>query len=169
MPASDPIHILLAHNHWATRLLIEACAPLTSEQFHQRFEIGHGSLHDTLAHILSGMRGWGDLLAGRAPRQHPDQNDRQYTPAELLTLLDELAADLHSSAHNHPLDGIVSSTRDGKTRSYSRAAVLTHVTTHGMHHRAQALNMLRRLGVSELPPSTIRQWTLFADSTHNSP
>jgi uncharacterized damage-inducible protein DinB len=31
--------------------------------------------------------------------------------------------------------------------------------THGMHHRAQCLNMLRRLGVQPLPPSSVAEWT----------
>ncbi|MFN0010846.1 MAG: DinB family protein [Phycisphaerales bacterium] len=33
-----------------------------------------------------------------------------------------------------------------KTYTFTRAAVLAHVTTHGYHHRAQCLNMLRQLG-----------------------
>ena len=44
MATSDPIEILLAHNQWATRQILEACAKLTPQQFHQRFEMGPGSL-----------------------------------------------------------------------------------------------------------------------------
>ena len=64
MPTSNPADVLLVHNRWATRNLIEACAKLTREQFHQPFEMGRGSLHRTMVHILSAMQGWGDLLAG---------------------------------------------------------------------------------------------------------
>jgi uncharacterized damage-inducible protein DinB len=70
MPTTDPIVILLNHDKWATRQILNTCATLTHEQFHQRFDMGPGSLHDTTTHILGAMRSWGDLLAGRefAPR-----------------------------------------------------------------------------------------------------
>ncbi len=80
MPTSDPIDILLRQNRWATRNLLESCEALPSEQFHQRFEIGPGSLHDTITHILAAMRGWGDMLAGRD--QRPRLEGEQRTPQE---------------------------------------------------------------------------------------
>jgi uncharacterized damage-inducible protein DinB len=43
MPASDLLDILLSHDRWATQQILEACAPLSEEQFHHRFEIGPGS------------------------------------------------------------------------------------------------------------------------------
>ena len=38
MPASDPAEILLAHNRWATRSVLECCATLPDEQFHQEVD-----------------------------------------------------------------------------------------------------------------------------------
>jgi uncharacterized damage-inducible protein DinB len=32
-----------------------------------------------------------------------------------------------------------------------------------MHHRAQCLNMLRKLGVTPLPKSSVAEWTLEGD------
>ncbi len=161
MPTSDPIEILLSQNRWATRKLLERCADLSPEQFHHRFEMGPGSLHDTITHILGAMRGWGDLLAGR--EQRPRLEGEQRTPQELLELLDELADDLEASARAHPLDGQVSGSRGGRSYTFSRGGVLAHVTTHGMHHRAQCLNMLRQLGVDPLPPAAVVEWMLMAD------
>jgi uncharacterized damage-inducible protein DinB len=54
--------------------------------------------------------------------------------------------------------------RDGKTLQLTRGAVLAQVATHGMHHRAQCLNMLRQLGVSPLPPSSVVEWTRLGDT-----
>jgi uncharacterized damage-inducible protein DinB len=163
MPASNPVEILLDHDHWATRNILTTCAPLTREQFHQRFDMGPGSLHDTTTHILSAIRGWGDLLAGRAASPRLDGTER--TPAELTVLLDELAADFAKSARSYPLDATVSREREGKTYTFSRAVVITHIATHGMHHRAQCLNMLRQLGVHPLPPSSVAEWTRGAGSS----
>ena len=161
MAASDSLTILLAHNKWATRNIIEACAKLSHEQFHQRFEMGPGSLHDTVTHLLAAMRVWGDMLAGREQRPRLEGTER--STDELLKLLDEISADMAASAKAHAVDGLVTRIRDGKSYTFTRGAVLTHVTTHGMHHRAQCLNMLRHVGVQPLPLSSVAEWTQTAD------
>jgi uncharacterized damage-inducible protein DinB len=164
MPTSNPLDILLAHNEWATRQILEACVNLTDEQFHQRFEMGPGSLHDTTTHLLGAFRSWGDMLAGREPRPRIDQDGTRRTPAQLLALLEEIAPDFATTARSHPLDEIVSAVRGGRSYSFTRGGVITHVTTHGMHHRAQCLNMLRHVGVSALPSSSVLEWMLKADN-----
>src|SRR5438477_1036125 len=151
MPASDPLDILLTHDRWATRQILDACATLTPEQSHRRFGLGPGSLHDTVTHMLAAMRVWADLLAGREQRERLEGTTRSLD--ELRQLHDQIADDLESSARAHPLDGVVMRVRGGQSFPIMRGAVLTHVATHGMHHRAQCLNMLRHLGVSPLPPS----------------
>ena len=50
-----------------------------------------------------------------------------------------------------------------KTFEFMRGAVLMQVTTHGMHHRAQCINMLRQLGVKPLPNSSVADWMRSAD------
>lgn len=122
MPTSDPLDILLAHDRWATGQILSACAKLTPEQFHQRFEMGPGSLHDTATHILAAMRIWGDVLAGR--EQRPRLEGTKRTQAELLNMLEEIAADLAAAARSHPLDQTVSRVREGKTYVFTRGAVL---------------------------------------------
>lgn len=161
MPTSDPLDILLAHDQWATRQMLDTCAKLTDEQFHRRFEMGPGSLHDTLTHILAATRVWGDLLASR--EQRPRLEGTHRTVADLTALHDEIAKDFATSARAHPVDGLVSRVREGKTYTFTRGAVIMQVTTHAMHHRAQCLNMLRTLGVTPLPPSSAIEWARMAD------
>lgn len=163
MPTSDPLEILLAHDQWATRQILEACSKLTDEQFHHKFEMGPGSLHATTTHLLGAQRGWGDLLAGREQRPRLEQEGGPRTPANLLALHEEIAADFAASAKAHPLEELVTRVRDGKSYTFSRGGVITHVTTHAMHHRAQCLNMLRHVGVSPLPPSSVLEWMLSVD------
>jgi uncharacterized damage-inducible protein DinB len=162
MPESNPLEVLLKHNAWATRQILEACPKLTSEQFHRNFEIGRGNLHDATTHILGAMRNWTDMLSGRETRPRLETGP-QRTAGELLALLPEIITELDSVAHAHPLDEIISAVRGGKSYSFTRGAVLTHVTTHGVHHRAQCLNMLRHLGVSPLPQSSVLEWLLAVD------
>lgn len=162
MPTSDPNEILLRQNYWATSLLIEACRPLNDEQFNQRFEMGVGSLHDSITHILGAMQGWGDLLAGREQRDRLEGTTRSID--ELNKLLESINDDLSKSVRSHPNDELVSGSRGGRDYTFARGAVLVHVMTHGMHHRAQCLNMLRQLGVDPLPASSVVEWVMMADS-----
>ncbi len=163
MSTSNPLDVLLAHDHWATRNILEACEPLTRGQFHRRFEIGPGSLHDTTTHIVGAMRGWGDLLAGRDQRPRLEHDGVERTPTELLLLLHEIAADLAHWARQFPLEEKVTGSRSGKTYTFLRGGVVTHATTHSMHHRAQCLNMLRQLGITPLPMSSVLEWMLYVD------
>jgi uncharacterized damage-inducible protein DinB len=59
---------------------------------------------------------------------------------------------------------VIRRTRDGRTISMMRSAVIAHVATHGMHHRAQCLNMLRQLGVKPLPPSSVAEWAWMVEA-----
>jgi uncharacterized damage-inducible protein DinB len=164
MPSSNPVDILLQHDKWATRQILQACEKLTAEQFGQTFEIGPGSLQATTTHIISAMKRWTDVLSLREPAPRLDQDGNKYTPAQLLPLHDESTAKFAEIAKQYPLDQTVKQTRDGKEYTFTRGAVLAHVATHGMHHRAQCLNMLRQLGVRRLPMSSVIEWVRTLDA-----
>jgi uncharacterized damage-inducible protein DinB len=165
MPTSDVLQILLAHDRWSTAQMLDACARLTPDQFHRRFEIGHGSLHDTLAHVIAALRALTDTLAGSEPRPRVDGDGRRRTPGELRALLEASYDEFAAEASRRPLEETVTRTmRTGRTLTLTRGAALVHVTTHGTHHRAQCLNMLRHLGVTPLPPSSVAEWTWIGDA-----
>ncbi|GJM19402.1 MAG: hypothetical protein DHS20C14_16150 [Phycisphaeraceae bacterium] len=162
MATTDPRDVLLAHDRWATANLIEACRPLRAEQFVQRFEMGPGSLQATLTHVLGTMRGWTDVLTERAERR-ARLEEREHTLDELAGLLDPIADELAAAALAGSPDDVLRPSRGGNTYAFTRGGILTHVTTHGMHHRAQCLNMLRHLGVETLPMSSVMEWMLMAE------
>jgi uncharacterized damage-inducible protein DinB len=155
---------LLGHNQWATRLLLERCRGLTPAQFTQRFDIGPGSLHDTLLHVVGAMRRWADRIEQRPLRDSIEKPKHPRPPAEILALLDDAARDFKGVA-----DRVVEEDRlDEKfqvvfsgvpePQVMTRGTALVHVLTHGVHHRAQCLNMLRRLGVQDLPDIDALDW-----------
>jgi uncharacterized damage-inducible protein DinB len=163
MPESDVLQILLTHDRWATEQILDACAKLPTEHFHQAFDIGPGSLHDTLTHVVSAMRTWTDTLTGGEHRPRPDADGRRRTPNQIRALHVQSCAELSDEAPRRPLAELVTrQLRNGRIVTVTRAEVLTHVATHGVHHRAQCLNMLRRLGVDPLPPSSVTEWTWHA-------
>jgi uncharacterized damage-inducible protein DinB len=167
MPESDLLQILLSHDRWATAQLLDACGTLTADQFHRRFDIGPGSLHDTLTHVISATRALTETLAGERgvqPRPRLETDGQGRTPEALRSLLNEAWLEFQAEARRRPLgETVTRRTRDGRLLTMTRAAVVAHVTTHGMHHRAQCLNMLRQLGVTPLPPSSVAEWTWAGD------
>ncbi len=160
MAENDPLQIILSHDRWATAQLLDACGPLAPEEFQRRFDIGPGSLHDTLTHIVGVVRTFTDTLAAQTLRPRLETDGQRRTPAELRALLDEAYPAFAAEARRRPVDEIITRTlKDGRTLRMTRGAALAHVTTHGTHHRAQCLNLLRHLGVTPLPPSSVAEWT----------
>ncbi len=164
--ALDPLDLVLRHNAWATSEVLRACAGLAHEHWHRRFEIGPGSLHDTLTHIVGAMFRWADRIDGPPREVRPSIEDgSRRTPARLLALLDLAAGDLEASAATARARGLETAldiTLAGSACRFTLGAMLMHVTSHGMHHRAQCLNMLRQLavpGVSDrLPDIDVLEW-----------
>lgn len=165
--AADPIDILIRHNAWATLRVIDFCREISDEAFHRRLGIGPGSLHDTLTHIIAAMRSWADRIDGRPIRHRievPEGHAWTYQgPASEASKppmprrgLDELAAFLLEATDD--LNRVYERGRQRglgtpftikfgeKSYTFSIAAAMSHVLTHGVHHRAQCLVMLRQLG-----------------------
>jgi caffeoyl-CoA O-methyltransferase len=170
--AGEPLEILLRHDAWATRAVLQACAALGDDQWHRRFEMGPGSLHDTLTHVVGAMFRWADRIDGPTTELRPSiEGVARRTPAELLALLDAAESGLAASADRARARGLGTEfevTLAGKTHRFTLGAALVHVTTHGMHHRAQCLNMLRHLGApgisDRLPEIDPLDWQLQAEA-----
>ena len=172
--SSDPLAILLEHNRWATGQLLDLCGRLTPAQFHQRFPIGLGSLHDNLTHIIGAMRRWADRISGAplrpsierlpAHKSNIPSEPRDRTPAELRQLLEEAHLQLKNVAETYRSDlaQTIDITFGQKTYTFTRGVALTHALVHGTHHRAQCLNMLRSLSVpglsDQLPDIDVVDW-----------
>ena len=146
---------LLDHNLYATRLTLETCRGLSADQFHQRFEIGPGSLHDTLRHVVGAMLRWSDRIMHREVRPSIEQPGARFSVDDLLRLLEQGDREFRAAAQDAEarLDQTMSVqfAPQMPVMQFTRASALVHVATHGAHHRAQALNMLRRLGVTDRP------------------
>lgn len=172
--SGDPLWIALDHDAWATREVLRACAALDDHQWHRRFEIGPGSLHDTLTHIVGAMFRWADRIAAPPRAVRPSIEDGSHrTPAELGSLLAAAAADLAASAADaraRGLDTMCDVMLGSVAHHFTLGSMLVHVTTHGMHHRGQCLNMLRQLaapGISDrLPEIDVLEWESIRNRTY---
>ena len=105
----------------------------------------------------------GDMLPGKEPRPRLE-SEGDKTALELIALHLICADEFEGAVREGSLEDVIHGERGGRNFSFTRGAILTHVTTHAMHHRAQCLNMLRQLGVDPLPASSVMDWTMMADS-----
>ncbi len=143
---------LFRYNDWARDLILGLADGLTDDQLDRPFEIGAGTLRETIRHLYGAERIWWERIHAPAPCDYPQARALRST-SELRSAFYALAAErdawletLDDAALERTVDY---ATTDGRRFSSARGDVFVHVCNHGMHHRAQALNMLRHL---EAPP-----------------
>jgi uncharacterized damage-inducible protein DinB len=156
----DILDRLLAHDAWTTRQLLLRCQDLTDAQLDREFDIAHRTVRATFIHIIDNMEIWTDLIS--AQPQRPSGGPPGKTIPGLLSRLDAVAADLTAVAtriaREGRLDELWLDTLDNPPTKKSYGGAIAHVITHGMHHRAQLLYMLRLLGLKNLPEGDVLSW-----------
>lgn len=173
MNAASLVRRLHQHRMWANHHLLEASSSLSMEQLRQPFEIGQGTLWRTLCHLYAADYVWlaalngeescivpGDV-AGKLPgNQEADdamtsldqlRNRWQQLDDDWKTFLDQLA----DENLDRPVRKVSSSSFKGQPIETPAYDVLLHVCTHAQYTVAQAMNMLRQLGMEKLPPSML--------------
>lgn len=155
----DLLDRLLGHDSWTTGRLLELAETLSDRELDHEFEIGHRSVRRTLEHVVWNIECWTDLMKGRRVRPRPAGD---HSIATLSQHHRSAAAELYRFARKiadeHRLDDTFLDTLDNPPREKSFGGVIVHLATHGMHHRAQLLFMLRRLGVENLPEGDALTW-----------
>ncbi|MGC1276173.1 MAG: DinB family protein [Planctomycetaceae bacterium] len=158
----DLLDRLLGHDAWTTRHLLLRCRELAEDQLDQPFDIGHRTVRATLLHVIRNMEVWSDLMSGVPVRPSPDKEPGGTTVAGLIERLDRAAADLAAVAKPIAAAGRWDARwvdhLDDPPREKSYGGAIAHIITHSMHHRAQLLYMLRRIGVQDLPEGDVLSW-----------
>jgi uncharacterized damage-inducible protein DinB len=153
----DLLDRLLGHDAWTTRQLLLGCRELSDGQLDQEFDIAHRTVRATLIHIIGNMEIWTDLMSGQ-----PQRTDHDRTIDGLLRRLDKVAVELSDVARSIARDGrwddLWLDYLDNPPQKKSYGGAIVHVITHSMHHRAQLLYMLRRLGVRDLIEGDVLSW-----------
>lgn len=153
--AFQPLHRMFEYNDWANGELLRAAGPLNETQLDQSFDMGRGSLRRTLLHIYCGELVWLARWQQKTETPWPDEEERvsvamvaerhAATKMERVAFLDKLSAPEHEREIQY---------RDSKGQLYRAALgdMILQMLNHSAHHRAQAVNMLRRVnaGLVEL-------------------
>lgn len=154
MPPMNPLKIYDYLTKARTRVF-EWARPLTPEQYEQKFPIGLGTLGRTLTHIMICEWSYMERVRGNAVPPYEEWPIQDETPPAFSVLEKEWAAQAERTRAT--LEGV----RDWETPleypvtwddkplivTASRSDIFTQLAFHEIHHRAQAMNMLRHLGV----------------------
>lgn len=172
--AADPLPTLnverirryFAYADWARDTVHTAARALTDEQLDRPFEMGLGTLRMTLLHVRFAEQWWLDNHlhgpAGSFPELPADAPvatiERLYdeTAAVRNRVLAELTdEELRRTVQIRPRPDVL--------REFPVGEVLLQLCSHGTHHRAQAANMLRHLGVAP-PALDLVAWLLHVEA-----
>ena len=158
----DLLDRLLQHDAWTTRQLLLLSRGLSDEDLDREFDIGHRTVRATFAHIIRNVEIWSDLMAGEAALRRREPRSRGHSVVELIARLDRAAADLacvaRSVAERGAWDEHWTDPLENPPLKRTYGGSIAHVITHSMHHRAQLLYLLRRLGVQRLPEGDVLSW-----------
>lgn len=146
---------LLAFNDWATRLLLEAVAKLSPDEWTKDVGGSFGTIQGTVAHMIGAEWIWLERWEGTSPSSAPDW--MRDPGAETLATRWEAVAEERSrwmaSRSDEDVEGVISYRRLGGEPGSNRLDVLVrHVVNHSTYHRGQVAAFLRNLG--RTPPST---------------
>jgi uncharacterized damage-inducible protein DinB len=145
---------LFRHFDWAEEKMLAASDGLTREQLNQPFEIGMGTLRLTLQHIHDAERTWIERCTGNPTSTLPPK-DENATIVSIRKFAGETAAkrkQFLQSLNEADIDRPITFTRQGQQITLNLDDIFLQVCNHAMHHRAQAVNMQKQLGLK--PPLT---------------
>jgi uncharacterized damage-inducible protein DinB len=140
---------LFDYGYWANGKLFEVMSRLTPEQFTQTVDGSHGSVRNTMVHVLSAEWGWLERCGG--PQRGAPLNPVDYPTVESLAAawikVEQLAREFLSTLRDEDLARNVDFTIGG-TRQLSMPVgeLLQHAANHGVHHRGQVSLLLRLFG-----------------------
>ena len=150
----DILGHLLEHDAEATRSLLALCRDLSDEQWHKRFDFGQGSLYATFDHFLDSEEYWAALMLGQPGPFVPRPSDPKRAYESLMRRFEAISPVFIAAARqiqdeNRTGEMFVDTETGPARRTYG--ACIVHVTTHSMHHRAQARVMLDLMGLEYDP------------------
>ncbi len=162
----DLLDRLLHHDAWTTAQLLSVARTLPDNQLDQEFDIGRKTLHATFHHIIRNMEVWTDCMSGNPPRDTANDQSAEQLAARLETAAADLAVFARSIRDRGAWDELWTDPLDDRPTVKSFGGAIAHVITHSMHHRAQILFMLRRLGANNIPEGDVLSWESAALPPH---
>ena len=137
--------LLYDYNAWANHRILDACAPLSDEQFTRDLRNSFPSVRDTLCHISGAEWIWLERWHGRAPSSIPSAADRPNLESvrQRWSEIERDLLDYIASITTKDIQRVVTfKTLAGTPYSQPLWQCLQHVANHSTYHRGQVTTML---------------------------
>ena len=147
---------LYDYNVWANGLILKFSEQLPEEQFTQETTHSHGSIRDTLVHVMGAEWVWRERMGGNqidisAARKALDPGNFPTVEKLYHRWFDEELA-MRNFMGDLSEEGFLGtfkySSSSGREIEDTIADILAHVVLHGMQHRAEVAAVLTEFGFS---------------------
>ena len=149
MVTPELLRTLFQYNQWADRRLLDACSPLTNEQFTRDLGSSFRSVRDTLVHLYGAEWVWNERMEGRSPTSlvsgagFPDLASVRARLEEM----DSYYLDFVTRLTQQDLDRVFAyKSFAGEEFSNPVWQTLHQLSNHASYHRGQVVTLLRQLG-----------------------
>jgi uncharacterized damage-inducible protein DinB len=153
----DILDRLLAHDTWTTRQLLLACQSLPDDLLDQEFDIDQKTLRKTFLHIIQNMETWTDLLCER-PVQHRTGDSVPELIARLSSISREFANLARRVAREQRYGDCFLDVLDKPPRLKTFGGTIAHLLMRSMHHRAQVMYLMEKVGLEEHVEGDVLSW-----------
>ncbi|GEM_PF-4873624 len=147
------IRTYYAFNSWATEQLLAKCSELSEEEYNAPGCSGHGSIGETLSHLVLVQQGWVAWFEGSMEMKDAvsimvkEKLNTLTAVNERWALVKKLTNNLINSLTEEKVTAVRHFTRmNGKEESHPLWKLMMHTANHGTHTRAQIVAAIRRLG-----------------------
>jgi len=151
----DLLERLLGHDRWTTERLLALSEGLSEAQLDREFDIRHSTLRTTFDHMILNVAFWTGLMVGKPIAYEPEHasvDDLRTRHARSYEQFANVARDFVASGR---LDETFV---DHYSVRQSFGATVLHVVLHNAQHRSEALHILQRLGLGDLPEGDPQEW-----------
>ena len=159
----DMLDRYLGYERWTLRHFIVRCRELTPIQLHRKFDIGPGTVYDTMNHIIGNIEAWTDLMRERPMRQLPKlPDDIDVWLKRFDGALVDFAYFARLIVASNRLDDTYMDVLDNPPQAKTFGGTILHVLTHTTVHRWEVQHMLQRLGLRNLLEGDALSWDMRA-------
>jgi uncharacterized damage-inducible protein DinB len=147
------LETLVDYHYWARDRLLDAVAPLTSEQLTRDLGSSFKSIRDTVAHVHAAEWAWYSRWQGTSPTTLLPADRFADVPA-IRDAWADLERDVRAYLARTDDVAIVIDYKllNGSAGSSPLWQMLQHVVNHASYHRGQVTTMLRQLGAQPAKP-----------------
>lgn len=153
---ADALRTYYGYTRWANEKILDAAEGLTPAQLHEPGHAGHGSIRDTLAHMLDTHLGWLSWWDGSLPVAQAYGLETDRAELEDVAGLRRLAERVHAQSEaflatltdEDAARVLEADLPNGQHVSMILWPMMLHLANHGTQHRSEVAAMLSSYGQS---------------------